>query len=62
MSTIEIKQLKLNPPQCRELSDRESYLIMGGERSMKSGEIINLAVQKALTRSDILLNSKVGNK
>lgn len=62
MSTIEIKQLKINPSPCRQLTDCETYLIVGGETSMKSGEIINLAVQKALVRSDILLNSKARNK
>jgi hypothetical protein len=57
MSKIQIKQLKIDQSELKELNDKEARRIVGGEGKISSKEMIQIAMQKALTRSDIYLNS-----
>jgi hypothetical protein len=62
MSKIQIKQLQINQSELKELGDRETSKIIGGDGKISSDEMIKIAMQKALNRSDISLNSNIAYK
>jgi hypothetical protein len=62
MSKIQIKQLNINQSELKELGDRETRKIIGGDSKISSDEMIQIAMQKALNRSDISLNSNTPYK
>ena len=61
MSRIKITQLQPNESQLQDLNDFETIKIIGGyddEESESSSDMIQRAMQEAVTRSDMSLNSK----
>jgi bacteriocin-like protein len=62
MSKIQIKQLRINQSEFKELNDKETRHIIGGNSKISSKEMIQIAMQKALNRSDINLNSNSSSK
>ena len=60
MSRIKITELEPNKSQLKELNDLETIRIVGGydEESESSRDMIQRAMQEAVTRSDMSLNCK----
>jgi hypothetical protein len=62
MAKIQIKQLPINQSELKELGDRETTKIIGGDSKISSDEMIQIAMQNALNRIDNSLHSNVTYK
>ena len=65
MSKIKLYKLQANNSQLKELSDMETINVIGGydnEETESTRDVIQKAMIEAVTRSDMLRNSKPINK
>ena len=58
MSKIKINELSVNKSQLKELNDVETVIVIGGydEEAESSRDMIQRAMQEAVTRSDMSRN------
>ena len=64
MSRIKLYELEANKSQLKELNDTETINVIGGydEETESTRDVIQKAMIEAVTRSDMLRNSKPTNK